>query len=555
MVRAPIGRSLAVGLVAVAGGLCLAMPFWADQALFTVYARQITHGAILYRDLFDVKQPGIFVFYALGGLLFGSTEVGIHLFELAYWLAFSVFAVVALRPYCTTRWGASLVPIFTVLVYYLHSEPVDLTQIEMLVAFPVLLAWWLMDQAEPGTRRGLERFAAAGLASAAVVLFKYVYLLTILAFLVYGIVRARRRGVPTAVVVRSVGAFAIALLVPLAAVAIYFAAHGQLGRIWWAYVDVAPAAQLLGDKSLFHLKLGARRFMIGHAPILILALIGFAHGRGQRTGRRLDLIAGMALWVASSAVAFLLQNWALYKWLLFTVPLGILAVAGLEVVAATAATTGATGGALVLTAGTALAVLSFTLSASNPEVQTWLLSSVGVGIAAAASAAFYPRRCLSHGMLHAVAAALAVSVGLSAIGPARKLRGLTEHGFALTGDARDAFQRSSYDSYRAADADLAVLMMGDGSPGPLYVFGDPVLLLRAHRPQPIPFAGWVPEYLDRTAWEEMARDLGSALPAYIVIDAATESTIRTRNPAILELVASKYRVSFVGASGVWYVLR
>ena len=108
---------LALGLVVLAGGVCLSRPFWGDQALFTVYAHQLTDGAVLYRDVFDVKQPGIFLFYALGGLLFGFSEVGIHLFELLYWIGFSAFALVALRPYFTTRWAPSLVPVFTVVAY------------------------------------------------------------------------------------------------------------------------------------------------------------------------------------------------------------------------------------------------------------------------------------------------------------------------------------------------------------------------------------------------------------------------------------------------------
>src|SRR4029453_3997297 len=95
-------NALALGLVVLAGGLCLAMPFWGDQALFTVYARQLTQGAVLYRDIFDVKQPGIFLFYIMGGSLFGFTEIGIHLFELIYWLGFSVFALITLRPYFST---------------------------------------------------------------------------------------------------------------------------------------------------------------------------------------------------------------------------------------------------------------------------------------------------------------------------------------------------------------------------------------------------------------------------------------------------------------------
>ena len=119
---------LALSLVVLTGGLCLAMPFWADQALFTIFARELTRGAVLYRDLFDIKQPGIYVFYAFGGLLFGFNEVGIRLFELVYWLAFSVFALATLSPYFTTRWGAALVPVFTVVVYYLYAGLLDLTR-------------------------------------------------------------------------------------------------------------------------------------------------------------------------------------------------------------------------------------------------------------------------------------------------------------------------------------------------------------------------------------------------------------------------------------------
>ena len=143
-----------LSLVLMAGGFRLAMPFWGDQALFTIYGRELTKGAVLYRDVFDVNQPGIFIYYAIGGLLFGFTEVGIHLFELGYWVAFSLFASVALRRYFTTAWAAPLVPICTVVVYYLYVDPVDLTRIEMLIAFPILLAWWLLDQARPGTRQG-----------------------------------------------------------------------------------------------------------------------------------------------------------------------------------------------------------------------------------------------------------------------------------------------------------------------------------------------------------------------------------------------------------------
>jgi hypothetical protein len=532
----------------------LPMPFWGDQALFTLYGRQLTQGAVLYRDVFDVNQPGIFVFYAIGGLLFGFTEVGIHLFELIYWLAFSAFALVVLRRYFTTRWGAPLVPVFTVVAYYLYAESVDLTRIEMLVAFPILVAWWLIDQARPDTGAGIRRYAAAGLAAAAVVLLKHLYLVVILAFLGYATLRSRRSGIAITDIRRCLGMFLIALVGPLLLVVAYFAAVGQLGHIWWAYFELAPKAQLIAAKSLFHLKLGARRFMLGHAPILILAVLGCIHGLRQRARPRRDLAAGMVLWAAAGAVAFFIQNWALYKWLVFTVPLGILAVIGVEALIDDAGGFRKGWRPLTFAAGIALAVLSYMLGAPVPQVQTRLLWSVVIGVGAAMGGELLPPTW-HRWTQPVIAAALAVSVGLMGIMPAHKLAVLKAHRFALTNAARIAFQQSSYDSYRAADEDLAVFRKRELRPKAFYVFGDPVLLLRANLPQPIPIHGWVTEFLDGKAWSELYSQLRSVSPAYIVVDSYSDSMIRRRCPAILEFINSSYTVAFVGASGTWYVLK
>ncbi len=542
-----------MGLVVLAGGLCLAMPFWGDQALFTLYARELTQGAVLYRDVFDVKQPGIFLFYAAGGLLFGFSEVGIHLFELTYWIGFSIFALVALRPYFTALWGAPLVPVLTVVVYYFYGATQDFTQIEILVAFPLLVAWWLIDQADPLTRRGVRRYAVAGLAAAVVVLLKHLYLLIVLTFLAYNLRRARREGVAIRDLRRCVYAFLVTLGIPLLVTTAYFAVHGQLGRIWWVYFELAPGTQLTIAKSFSELKLGARRFMIGHGPVLILAVLGCVHGLRQRDRQKLDLVAGMMLWTASGAVAFfVLQGWPEYKWLLFTVPLGILAVVGIE---AFVVVRGDKKRPWAFAAATALGLVGFFLGASDPRVTTRLLVSVVIGVCAALGAELLvgiPR--VRRRMQQVAAAALAVSVGLAAIVPVNKLRVLMAHDFALTDETRAAFQRSMGHSYWAADKDLAVLRSGDVLPGAFYVFGDPVLLLRAHRRQAFPIAGWGPEFYDSRMWQELHSDLRSGRPRYIVVDGSIGPFIRRRYPAIMELIESRYRVAFVGASGTWYVL-
>ena len=92
-------------------------------------------------------------------------------------------------------------------------------------------------------------------------------------------------------------------------------------------------------------------------------------------------------------------------------------------------------------------------------------------------------------------------------------------------------------------------------PGPFHVFGDQVLVLRANRRLAVPIPGCGPWFLDDRAWREMHSDLRSTLPPYIIVEAHVESYVRSRSPAIMDLIASRYNVAFVGQFGTWYVRR
>jgi len=551
--RSPRGlTALALALVAVAGGLCLALPFWGDQALFTIYGHELTRGAVLYRDIFDVKQPGIFVFYAIGGSLFGFTEVGIHLFELIYWLAFSVFAVKALRPYFSAPWAPPLVPVFTIVVYYFSAGLLDLTQVEILVAFPILLAWWLIDRARPGTRVVARRYAAAGLAAAAVVLLKHLYVLIVLAFLAYAVVRGRRDDTPTRDVGRLLGWFAAALILPLVAVASYFAAYGQLGRIWWAYVELSSAAQLTGSRPFSYLVFGARRFLIGEGPMLILAAIGCVDVLRERARPKADLVTGMVLWVVVGAIAFLIQGWPEYKWSLFTIPVGILGVTGVEALVRVTPPLRGRARLLLVILAVAVTVMSFSI-AMSPRIQTLLLASILVGASAGIAAPVLVHRARARrATLSLLLAMLAISAGATAVAPIRKADVLAEHDFAASVEARAELRRSLNDAYLAADRDLDTLRRDGAAPGPIYVFGDPIVILRSHRSQGAPIPGWGPEFLDTRAWRELYGDLRSRPPAYIVVDRYVGSFVESRFPKIMSFIRSAYEVAFVGESGTWY---
>jgi hypothetical protein len=546
------------GFVVLVGALALAVPFWGDQALFAVYGRQLNDGAVLYRDVFDLKQPGIFAFYALGGRVFGFTEVGIHLFELLYWLAFAVFAVGALREHFASRWAAALVPAFTVGVYYLYAQMIDLTQIEALVAFPILAAWWLIDRfAYPGGGQTVA-YSAAGALTAAVALGKHLYLLIIVGFLAYALLRARRHGAATRDIARAAAAFSAGLLVPLLLVAAYFGAHGQLERIWWAFVEFPGAARALDPAPLANLTGGARRFMVGHAPWLILALAGAAHALRHHTSPQLPLVHGMLMWLAVGLVTILIQFWGSWHWLLLTVPVGVLAVFGVEALGPRVRRVSKPAARLALTLTFLVAaVASAAVGGAVVEAQKWLLLvAVAVGCAgvAAATGTRAPQRLERSGLL-LLGVALSLAAGLALIGPAGKLQALAAHGFATDAEARVAFQRSTNAAYRAADEDLARLQAGEVLPGPLYVFGDPVLLWRAERPQAAAVHGWGPEKLVPRAWQELARDLDASPPPYIIVDDRSAGIIASRYPALLDLLHERYEVAFDGASGTWHIRR
>jgi hypothetical protein len=71
LLRAHWPALLAAGITIVAGIPTLNYPYGPDQALFAHIGDRLRHGAALYVDVWDVKPPGVFLVYALIGLLPG----------------------------------------------------------------------------------------------------------------------------------------------------------------------------------------------------------------------------------------------------------------------------------------------------------------------------------------------------------------------------------------------------------------------------------------------------------------------------------------------------
>jgi hypothetical protein len=90
-------------------------------------------------------------------------------------------------------------------------------------------------------------------------------------------------------------------------------------------------------------------------------------------------------------------------------------------------------------------------------------------------------------------------------------------------------------------------------PGPIYVFGDPNYYLLAGRTQAIPIHGWA-VYLLPWQRERQAEQLAASRPPYIFAGPQTDQLIIDRSPKLKALIAQNYVPLSKGDEGTWYRL-
>ena len=86
-------RALGVVCVATIGFLMvqiLCFGYGRDQGIYAMVARAVLRGEMPYRDAWDFKPPGIFLIYAVARAVFGTSQVGIRVIEVAGLAAMAV---------------------------------------------------------------------------------------------------------------------------------------------------------------------------------------------------------------------------------------------------------------------------------------------------------------------------------------------------------------------------------------------------------------------------------------------------------------------------------
>jgi hypothetical protein len=501
--RMSLSRDFAVGaiaLLAVAaiGFEHLAYPFSGDQALFMMGAIKMHQGAALYRDFWDLKQPGIYVFYLVAGLSFGFTERGIHLFELVYFLAFSLALQVLLRGHFRYRWASAVLPVLIAGLYYANAVGVTvLTQVEALAAFPIFLSLWCA--LEGFSKRRPWCLAAAGIFGAIVLAFKLLFLPIVLGIWAVALAAAvaHRRGFDRGDVFAALlllfsfwfgtAVWLFALVRSAGAAVVY---QTFIADPAWIARSVPPAPKSRIVES-------AGGYAAGVLPLILLAACAL-----RRNAFRNTLWLASLAWLASGLLVISLQrqSWWGYQMQLLTAPLGILAAFGLEGTWDWATRATGVSRHLRFIAGSIVLLLSTTM----------------------------PVR-------HVISTSVA----------------FVRSGFAANAEGRERFAQTIEPQIPGIIDETSFLRDPRALSGAIYVFGNPVYYLFTQRTQNVAVNGEDFELLPPEHWAELRKELLQSPPAYLFIERDYRELIR--GSELAPMIAAHYRLVRNDPDGDWYV--
>ena len=457
----------------------LHFPFTGDQALFSVFGQMIDDGAVLYQDIWDVKQPGIFIFFWMAGRLFGFTEVGAHSLELLDLVSFSLVIMRLLANRYQTKWLAGLCPLVIVGWYYAVAPMSYLTQIEALVGPPLFLTAYLV------WKGGAVRFFSAGVLAGLVLLTKaaLIPLVVVLCFV------AARQSAHPAKARDWLISFAGGLLVAGIPFLVFTVANGLTERVWWTFVTYPPQVLPLSGRTTGRLIRAIGGFVVRFLPLLTLAAIGMK-------ARWQDPLARIwGAWVAAGLATYLLQLWWGYLLLLLVVPVGLLALDGLD------------------------------------ELLRW-------------------RRA---GSRAAITLVLVIGVVPALVILGSKAMDLARNGLGL-GDRQTEYHDAVSNQYRTIRADVA--QFDAEGVDSLYVLGNPLYLYLSGTPQALPNTGWSPEFWTDRLWSEFEAGLQEERPALLLVDSFSARLAEDRSPQTLDLVDALYSpLRPSSRAGTWYTLR
>lgn len=503
-------------IVLILGLLNLSYPFTGDQAFFTVGAQEMSAGEVLYRDFWDLKQPGIFYFYWLAGSLFGFTEPGVHLFELVYLLLASLFLQVSFRQFGYGPVFSACVPLMTVGIYYGVASPYVLTQVEMLVAVPLLIMalvlHWAVSQKEAAMQ--YWGFLIAGILGGLCLLFKLMFLLIVFpmgfAALIWMVFKQNFFQNKLNVSICALKAALCCLLggiIPLGLVLIHFYNHESIHILHETFLTYPPEiVSSLPGAPLGRLSRSVIWFVLHFMPLVTFGLLGSI----ILLKRKLSLLnALLIIWVISGFGVILLQRqaWWVYHFLLVVFPLGILAAIFLQ--------------------------------------DVWNR--------------FRWHRVRGSGKFKPVKKLLITGTLLVCLSPLVLLG--NKAGYFIL-DSQALFAGDSFvhrtrlnPTYESIAKEVSFLSADDSQPGEIYVCGNPLYYYLSGRRQATTLNGWAMEFFLPNQWLQLIQEVEMTRPPYIFIDVYYQELIKSESADFQQLIQTQFVPLKESEEGIWYMDR
>jgi len=480
----------------------LPLPFSDSQAVLVTGADVIKNGGVLYRDFRGAAEPAAFLFYFLGGALFGYSEYGVHAFELLYHMAFCGFLVFTLRHEFTHRWLTGLAPVAAIGAYYMLARPSSMTVPEILAAFPLYLCIWFAGHTWSTSRKRAAGYFCSGVAGGLAALFKF--WMAPVAFgvwIVAAVIAQRVNHHRSAALLRQRIAPALSgFTLMLSAAGVWLWEQNALADL---YRIAVSNASLFQGQALVNVgdPIAALWFVRDFAAWILLAAVACFSLQGRLFRR--PFWAGLACWAAVGGVLIGIENtpWTPNRFLAITPAVGLLAVRGLDrLLSLVRLTSPASSWRVPVTA------CAGTLLILSPELLNWTA----------------------------------------------KARALTPGAVRNEPAPVEFFQRRMDTNYDAVRTSTRFLSAPDAKPGSVFVFGSPILLWLSGRRPALAVNGWDLEGWDAQQWDAVAAQLRAQPPAYVFVDPGYESLIADMCPALTAWLKSDYRAVQTDGVGVWY---
>lgn len=486
----------AIFLTVFLGVIHLHFPLYGDQALFLVGAKSILDGGVLYADFWDLKQPGIFSFYYLAGALFGFTDFGVHLFELLYWGCFTWYGIWILRrlkifEITVLNW---FFPLFTIGVYYATASIFDLTQVEILVGFPLFVALTLPLIYLKEQRHPFLLFGTTGLCFGLVIFLKIIFLAILsvyVLFYTWFLIKKQRIKFSKFLLKTCLPVLGGTLLIPVITWS-YFSAHGALGIMLETnfYTPHRIIAEIESKNPIAFLR-QCWRFILLFAPLVAFAIIGILF-KGKK---KPELVGSMLIWLILGLFVIYLQKFSywFYHYYLLLFPMGVLSLLGLE----------------------------FVLQQNRWKTNLIVLIT---------GLLFLPL----------------VGKGLD------KIQVFFKNKAVLTKENKEQYKQHYDPGYIQTRKEIATILGPESIPGDIYVCASPIYYYYSNRNQSVAITGWSLELMPHDIWNQLVQQLREHPTAYILI-AHSYLELLNQHPQFTHFLNQHFQLHKESFGGHWYI--